>query len=316
MGGSTPPPRKGDIWRLVNSQHGVVTRGQLLTLGVSARSIEHRLANGRLHLLMRGVYAVGRPTVGKRGWWMAAVLACGSEALLSHHSAAALWRIRHTGLAEIRKRDIHVVVPRANPKQRPGIRAHRRVGHSAPGRREVEGIPVTHPVATLVDLATDLPDGQLETAVNEADHLKLVDPERLRRALDALPRWPGAARLGRLLDGPTIALTTTELERLFLPLALRAGLPAPHTQVWLDGYRVDFHWPELGLVVETDSLRYHRTPFKQARDKRRDNAHAGSGLTTLRFAHGQVVHEPAYVIKTLKRAARLRRAGERKRDRR
>ncbi len=82
----------------------------------------------------------------------------------------------------------------------------------------------------------------------------------------------------------------------------------PQTQVWLDGYRVDFYWPDLGIVVETDSLRYHRTPFKQAADKRRDNAHAGSGLTPLRFTHGQICHEPAYVRATLRRAARLRRA--------
>ena len=306
MGGSTPQPRKGDIWRLVNSQHGVVTRAQLLALGMSPRSIEHRLANGRLYSLMRGVYAVGRPNVGKRGWWMAVVLACGPEALLSHHSAAALWRIRRGRVADVRRADVHVVVPRANPKQRPGIRAHRRLDHAAPGRREVDGIPVTHPVATLVDLATDLADGQLEAAVNEADHLDLVDPERLRSAIDALPRWPGSERLCGLLDQATVTLTATELERLFLPLALKAGLPSPQTQTWLDGYRVDFFWPTLGIVVETDSLRYHRTPFKQARDKRRDNAHAGSGLRTLRFSHGQVAHEPAYVVRTLRRAARLR----------
>jgi hypothetical protein len=119
----------------------------------------------------------------------------------------------------------------------------------------------------------------------------------------------GVKRLRELLDGPTITLTTTELERLFLPLAFDAGLPAPQTQTWLDGYRVDFFWPELGLVVEADSLRYHRTPFKQASDKRRDNAHAGSGLTTLRFTHGQVCHEPAYVRATLVRAVRLRSEG-------
>ncbi|HEV7482232.1 MAG TPA: type IV toxin-antitoxin system AbiEi family antitoxin domain-containing protein [Solirubrobacterales bacterium] len=291
----------------MNSQHGVVTRAQLLALGVSARSIDHRLANGRLHSLMRGVYAVGRPTIGKRGWWMAAVLACGPEALLSHHSAAALWRIRRARVAEVRQGDIDVVVPQANPKVRPGLRAHRRLDHAEPGRREVDGIPLTHPVATLVDLAVDLPDGQLEAAVNEADHLRLVDPERLRKEIDALPRWLGSERLRGLLDKPTITLTTTELERLFLPLALKAGLAAPLTQAWLDGYRVDFYWPDLGLVVETDSLRYHRTPFKQARDKRRDNAHAGSGLTPLRFTHGQVLHEPAYVLRTLARAARLRR---------
>ncbi len=308
MGGSTPQPWAGDVWRLAGRQHGVVTRPQLLSLGMEVRSIEHRLANGRLHPLMRGVYAVGRPSVGKRGWWMAAVLACGPEALLSHHSAAALWGIRRPRTAAGRRRDVHVVVPRETPKLRPGIRAHRRRGHAAPGRREVDGIPVTHPVATLIDLAAILPDGQLEAAVNEADHLRLVDPERLRNEIDALPRWLGSDRLRRLLDKPTIALTTTELERLFLPLALKAGLPAPLTQAWLDGYRVDFYWPDLGIVVETDSLRYHRTPFKQASDKRRDNAHASSGLAPLRFTHGQICREPTYVRATLVRAARLRRA--------
>lgn len=140
--------------------------------------------------------------------------------------------------------------------------------------------------------------------MNEADHLELVDPERLRHAIDALPRWRGVGQLRRLLDRPTITLSSTQLERLFLPLASAAELSAPQTQVWLDGYRVDFFWPDLGLVVEADSLRYHRTPFKQARDKRRDNAHAGSGLTTLRFTEGQIQHEPDYVRRTLARTAR------------
>lgn len=310
MGGSTPQPKSRDIWNLVNSQHGVVTRAQLLALGVSARSIQHRLANRRLHSLWRGVYAVGRPSVGKRGWWMAAVLACGPEALLSHDSAAVLWGIRRARTAQVQQGKVHVVVPRGRSKLRPGIRAHRRLDHAAPGRRQVDGIPVTHPVATLIDLAAHLPDGQLEAAVNEADHLNLVDPKRLRKEVGLLPRWLGAKRLGMLLDKPTITLTTTELERLFLPLALKVGLPVPLTQARLNGYRVDFYWADLGLVVETDSLRYHRTPFKQADDKRRDNAHANSGLTTLRFTHGQVLHEPDYVLKTLARAVR-----QRKRDR-
>jgi hypothetical protein len=277
-----------------------------LALGMGARSIEHRLGNGRLHPLMRGVYAVGRPHVERRGWWMAAVLACGPGALLSHHSAAALWRIRRAQPNDLRRADSHVVVA-GHARLRPGIRVHRRHNHELPGRREVDGIPITHPVATLVDLAAGLSDSQLEAAVNEADHLKLVNPEQLRGALDSLPRWPGAKRLAGLLDGPTIVLTTTELERLFLPLALEAGLPVPQTQAWLDGCRVDFYWPGLGLVVETDSLRYHRTPFKQASDKRRDNAHAGSGLTPLRFTHGQICREPGYVRATLVRVARLRR---------
>jgi Transcriptional regulator, AbiEi antitoxin/Protein of unknown function (DUF559) len=296
---------------LADRQHGVVTRGQLLALGMGSRSIDHRLSNGRLHPLMRGVYAVGRPHVGRRGWWMAAVLACGPGALLGHHSAAALWGIRRARPGDVRRADVHVVVAAGNQRRRPGIRAHRRRDHEAPARRQLDRIPVTHPVATLCDLASGLPDGELEAAVNEADQLKLVNPEQLRHALDGLPPWPGVKRLRDLLDGPTVTLTTTELERLFLPLAHEVGLPAPQTQTRLAGHRVDFYWPDLGIVVEADSLRYHRTAFKQASDKRRDNAHASSGLMALRFTHGQICHEPAYVRTTLARAARLRRQAHR-----
>ena len=112
MGGSTHQPWAGDVWRLAKRQHGVVTRGQLLALGLGASAIEHRLSNGRLHPLMRGVYAVGRPDVGRLGWWMAAVLACGPKALLSHHSAAALWGIRRAQPKDVRQADVHVVVAR------------------------------------------------------------------------------------------------------------------------------------------------------------------------------------------------------------
>lgn len=299
MGGLSAQPWARGAWELQKRQHGVVTSAQLAALGMTPRSIEHRRATGRLHPLMRGIYAVGRPDVGQHGRWMAAVLACGPKALLSHRSAAALWGIRRA-----QRGDIHVVAPAGRSTRRAGIRVHRRREHEAPERREVDRIPVTHPVATLVDLAASIPLGQVEAAINEADHLELVDPEQLRDAIETLPRFPGVGRLRKLLEGPTITLTSTQLERLFLPLAHEAGLPPPQTQALLDGYRVDFYWPDLGLVVEADSLRYHRTAFKQARDKRRDNAHAGSGLATLRFTHGQIRNEPNYVRKTLIQTAR------------
>jgi hypothetical protein len=249
---------------------------------------------------MRGVYAVGRPEVSLRGEWMAAVLVGGPRALLSHRSAAALWRIRRWD-----EREVEIVVPPSRSRRRSEVRVYGRRDHQAPGGREVDGIPVAHPIAVLVDLATCLRTGQLEAAINEADHRNLVNPESLGEAIDSLPRRPGIGRLRQLLAAPTTALSSTRLEELFLPLAFEVGLPAPQTQAWLNGHRVDFFWPDLGLVVETDSLRYHRTAFKQGRDKRRDNAHAGSGLTVLRFTHGQVRHEPDYVRKMLATTARF-----------
>ncbi len=165
---------------------------------------------------------------------------------------------------------------------------------------------MTGVVQTLVDLATGLSDPRLERAVNEADRLDLIDPDALRAALDYHRGRGGVARLRSILDRRVFRLTDSELERRFLALIGRAGLPMPLTRQRLNGFTVDFHWPDLGLVVETDGLRYHRTPAQQARDRRRDQAHAVAGLLALRFTHEQVRHEPDKVIATLSAAvARL-----------
>jgi len=135
--------------------------------------------------------------------------------------------------------------------------------------------------------------------VNEADKRDLIDPERLRRTLELLAGCHGAARLGALLDRRTFTLTDSHLERRFLPLVRAVGLPRPETGVWLNGYKVDFFWRDLGLVVETDGLRYHRTPAQQARDRLRDQTHAAAGLTPLRFTRAQVRFDPRHVRATL-----------------
>lgn len=176
---------------------------------------------------------------------MGAVLAAGEGALLSHRSAGALWGIcSESG-------EIEVTVPRNRHPHCLIVRVHRSSSILSADQRRRDGIPVTAPIRTLVDLATCLPIGQLE------------------------------------------------LERRFLHLVRRAGLPLPETGVMLNGFKVDFHWPELGLVVETDGLRYHRTPAQQARDRERDQAHTAAGLTPLRFTHAQVARDPDGVARTL-----------------
>jgi predicted transcriptional regulator of viral defense system len=247
-------PWSAAIWKLVRDQHGVVARRQLLAEGMSSEAIRHRLGSGRLHRLARGVYAVGRPDVSHRGRWMAAVLACGPDALLSHHSGAELWN-----LLPRRPGAIDVSVPIGVARRRPEVRVHRKVHLDPSDRRVVDGIPVTEPVTTLVDLATCVSLQRLESAVNEADRLDLIDPETLRDALESHPRRPGIRLLRKLLDRHTFALTQSQLERYFLAVAKRAGMDLPQTQVWLNHHRVDFFWPNLGLVVETDGLRYQTT---------------------------------------------------------
>src|SRR5262249_40011007 len=137
-----------------------------------------------------------------------------------------------------------------------------------------DGIPVTGVVLTLIDLATLLGGSRLERAVNQADRLDLIDPGSLRGALTAHSRRPGVAPLRNLLDPRTFRLTPSELERRFLGLARTAGLQSPLTGEVVNGFEVDFFWPDLGLVVETDGLRYHRTPAQQGRDRVRDQAHS------------------------------------------
>ncbi len=153
---------------------------------------------------------------------------------------------------------------------------------------------------TLIDLALRLDRRGIERAVNEADKYDLVGPPELRQALDRRQGEPGVARLRTILDRRTFRLTKEELlERRFLPLARKAGLPVPLTGQRVNDFEVDFYWPDLGLVVETDGLRYHRTPAEQARDRLRDQAHTAAGLTQLRFTHEQVRYEPDHVVRIL-----------------
>lgn len=276
-------------------QHGVISRAQLLELGFSPKAIEHRIRCGRLHPVARGVYAVGRPDLTQHGRWMAAVLACGPGAVLSHGSAAALW-----GIAPWRGAT-HVSV--AAGRQPEGVRAHRRALTDIEMTRR-QGIPVTSPALTLIDLATQLSRERLERAIDQADALNVITVRALREALRSAPRHPGLKVLRSVIDARTFTLTDSVLERLFLPLAQQAGLPQPLTRHHVSGFKVDFAWPDLKLVVETDSLRYHRTPAQQARDRVRDHAHLAAGLTPVRFTHAQVRFEPGHVVKTLSALAR------------
>jgi very-short-patch-repair endonuclease len=226
---------------------------------------------------------------------MAAVLACGDGAVLSHSSAAALWRI---GLEQ--RNLVELSLPSPSRRRRPGLRVHRRPSINI--RRDTtihHGIPVTTPVQTLIDLVLRVDRQGIERAVNEADKYDLVHPPGLRKALEERTGEPGVARLREILDRRTFRLTKEELERRFLPLARQAGLPVPLTGQWVNEFEVDFYWPDLGLVVETDGLRYHRTPAEQARDRLRDQAHTAAGLVQLRFTHEQVRYEPDYVVRIL-----------------
>jgi hypothetical protein len=268
----------------------------LLALGFTSKGIRHRIDAGRLHPIHRGVYAVGRRHLTREGRWMAAVLACGPDAVLSHRSAAVLW-----GIADEHPGYIEISVRRRCRHRRTGLRVHTRPSLSAADLTIRMNIPLTQPVRTLIDLATVVGPKTLERAVNEADKRDRIDPESLRKALERYAGQPGVRALRTLLDRHTFRLSDTELEVLFRPIAAAAGLPVPLTKEMVNGFEVDFFWPDLGLVVETDGWRYHRTPATQSRDALRDQTHTASGLTPLRFSHHQVKYEPTRVRAVLAR---------------
>jgi hypothetical protein len=283
-------------WRLARQQHDVVTRPQLLALGYTPKAIKHRVRRGWLHPLWPGVYAVGSPNVTRVALWMGAVLACGEGAALSHRSAGGLWV-----LVPKARGDIHVSVPISKNPKGAGIAVHRR--RSVFDVTTYRGIPVTTPACTIVDMAPDLTRDELERVINEADIRRLVTVPALSAAVQELSPRPGLSKVKRTIDLRTFTYTRSGLERAFIPIAVRAGMPRPETLVYVNGYEVDFYFRELGIVVETDGGTFHRTPAQQTADRRRDQTHLAAGLTPLRFTHGQIKYEPAWVEQILRELA-------------
>jgi very-short-patch-repair endonuclease len=254
------------IGALAGDQHGVVGRSQLLAAGVGSRAIVHRVESGRLHPLYRGVYAVGHRVLSQRGRWMAATLA--ADGVLSHRSAGALWDIRQW------HGRIDITVPRTRAK-RPGLLLHRAT--LAPDEITVrDGIPVTTPARTLLDLAAVLQRHQLQQAINEAEILRLPGPHRLTQRS---PTKRGTRAL-RTLAPPTH--TKRDLEARFHTFLNDRRFPRPQTNVLIEGKEVDFAWPDRRLIIELDSWEFHRTRAAFEDDRRTDRRLKAAGWTVIR----------------------------------
>jgi hypothetical protein len=299
---SDEPPLDVLIARLAERQHGVVSLPQLQSLGLSARAVRDRVAAGRLTRIHRGVYAVGHSRLTQRGHWIAAVLAYGPTALLSHRSAAALHGIRPDNRPKI-----EVTLPSPSARSRPGIDVHRSTTLEAADVTTIDGIPCTTLARTLLDLAEVIHRQGLERAVDQAEVLQIFD---LRAVEGVLSRAAGRRCAGVLrdvlarYDGP--ALTEKELEERFFALCLAAGLPKPGVNVWitLDGgvaYKADFLWRAERLIVETDGWGSHGTRRAFENDRRRDRRLIVAGWTVVRFTWRDVEREPEEVAETLAR---------------
>jgi Transcriptional regulator, AbiEi antitoxin/Protein of unknown function (DUF559) len=286
--GSQRRSRDRRIAALAHRQNGVVARRQLIALGYTAREIQRRLEAGRLHIVHRGVYAVGHRRLTVRGRWMAAVLACGPGAVLSHRDAAALHGLRRAGTVKA----VHVTTT-TRSKLRPGIVVHN-VRHLDPKDcTKVDGIPVTSVHRTLLDYAETARPHELRWAFEAYDRADLLDMGKLDEVI--------ARNRGRHGIRPLTALISTyrgapdtrsRNERCFLALIGAAGLPEPSVNVAVVGIVVDFFWPQHRLVVEVDSYLFHHTPADRAADRRKERTLRAAGCEVKRVTDTELDEAP------------------------
>ncbi len=295
-----PPALEGRIRKLALRQQGLVSRAQLLALGLGAGAIRHRVRSGRLVPRYRGVYAVGVAPPTKEGRWMAAVLDCGEGAVLSHLSAAALWK-----LADVDPKVIDVSLPsRSGRRSRDGIRVHR---PRALRREDVTNhhhVPITTVPRTLIDVAVVLGARSRERLLDEAEYRRLFDGREVHAALERNRGRPGAARLAATLrrHEPGTTRTRTPLEEALFVLVDRAGLPRPEVNARLGPWTVDFLWRDQRLVIETDGGRSHNRARQRESDSTRDAWLIANGYTPLRLTWAQVTERPNEILAALEAA--------------
>lgn len=285
------------VARIATRQHRVVTRRQLLDAGLGGGKIRHRLETGRLFQLHPGVYAVGTADPGHLGHLLSAVFASGERAVLSHRSAAVLWRV-----LEAKPGPIDVTVPGKKTKLRNGVRRHSTRSLPPADTTTRRRIPCTTVERVLIDLAA-IRSPELERAVEQGFVNRLIGRTRMQEALDRANGRAGTGQLKRLLGGllPQLPFTRSELERLFLKLIASANLPMPIVNRHREAHRVDFHWPAYKLVVETDGRGIHDNPYVFEQDRRRDLDLQLADWHVIRLTWRQIAEQPERVLALLQK---------------
>lgn len=274
---------------------------QLVELGITSKQVATRVRGGRLHPVHRGVYLVGHGSPSPQARLMAAVLAGGTHAVISHLSAAKLLRLPAPEATRI---DVTVIA--TSTPSRPGIRFHRTCSLCRRDVRRVDRIPLTSPARTLLDVSSVLCPAAIERAVAEAQSRNLVRRSELRDHLARHPGRPGTPSLRALVSGPAPSRIRSEAEAKLLALIRAADLPRPETNAPPGPYELDFLWREQRLVVEVDGFAFHSSRRAFESDRRRDADLAARGYTVIRTTWRQLVDEPHVVVARI--AAALARA--------
>lgn len=291
---------------LATRQDGVVSRDQLDSLGFSRSAISRWVATERLHRIHPGVYSVGHSALALDARLVAALLYAGDRAVLSHTTAAWLWR-----LIDAEPKRIHLAVP-GRRSSLPDVRVHR-------SRRievvEHRGFRVTSVARTLVDLAAMLSYRELRRALSEADFRGLLSINEVNSALGR--GLSGSRPLRRAVNEhlPQLAQTLSALEERFLELCEEAGLPLPAVNAIVGGMRVDALWREQRVIAELDGAAAHGGWAQVSRDRDRELALRRMGFRLVRYTWRQITERPAEVVADLRNALGLATSGASGRDR-
>jgi predicted transcriptional regulator of viral defense system len=291
-----------DVGRLAVAQNGVVTLAQLEGLGLSEDAVMKQVERGRLHRIHQTVYSLTPRVMTQRGVFMAAVLACGPGAVLSHRSAAYLW-----GLVDHWEGPIDVTAPNRRGRSPDGVAAHRD-GSLQPIDKTVRyGVPCTTVPRTVLDYAGVEREEKVRRAIAQGEVLGILDKAKVRALLKRSRRRRGVARLRLILDTihPQTKRTRSELERLFLEMCARHDVPEPGVNVWLpapDGnrYEADFLWRDQGLIVEADSRRFHDTDSAFVEDRKRRQQLELAGWRVSQCTWEEVEREPRRLALTVR----------------
>jgi very-short-patch-repair endonuclease len=300
--GVTGPVAPGEraIADIAARQHGVIARAQLLEIGFEPRAIDRRVQAGRLHRQHRGVYLVGHTAAPPKAREMAAVLACGRGAVVSHGSAAYLWCLLPHPAHE---RDVDVTIPARDPGKRQGIRTHRVRTLDPRDARSCHAIPITTPARTLLDLAGQASPRELEQALAVAERRRLVRRRDLRDVLGRAGPRHGTALLRSLVeDEGAPPLTRSEAEDRLLALIRAGALPEPDVNVRIGGHEVDFLWRKERLVVEVDGFGFHSSRASFERDRLRDAELQASGVRVMRVTWRQLTRTRDATLARIARA--------------
>ncbi len=262
-----------------------------MAIGLGRGAIEHRVRAGRLHVQHAGVYAVGHARLSVSARRLAAVLASGPGAVLSHHTAADVWGILRSSRALV-----DVSTPPRRRRRHRGIVVHRPRRLEERDKATVAGMPVTSVARTIVDLAGAVGRARLARTVEEAERRGIFDLNDVERLIGRGRR--GSRVLRRVLgEYHEPSFTRSGFERRFLAICRKAGLPPPATNLWIAGGEADAVWEEHGLVVELDSHGFHGTRAAFERDRRRDAELLLAGYRVVRVTETRLEREPAAVAR-------------------